>query len=113
MGSFLRAVHQNLSRAEAVTAVDDKTRLHVIVKGVVQGVGFRYFAVQLARDYGITGWVRNKEDGSVEVEAEGEDLIVRSFVKDLGIGPRGAHVSCLDVKTLPVGHECKDFTVRF
>jgi acylphosphatase len=93
--------------------MDDVSRIHVIVKGVVQGVGFRYFAMQLARDYGITGWVRNREDGSVELEAEGEEIIVKSFVKDLRIGPHSADVSGVDVKALPPGAGYKGFTVRF
>jgi acylphosphatase len=91
----------------------DSTRVHIVVKGVVQGVGFRYFTMLLARDYGITGWVRNRNDGSVEVEAEGEEHIVKSFVKDLSIGPHNAHVSGLDVETLLPGEGYKDFTVRF
>jgi len=90
----------------------DLTRVRVIIKGFVQGVGFRYFAMQLARDYGLTGWVRNREDGSVEVEAEGEELIVQSYVKDLRLGPRNAEVTGVDVETLPPGQVHKGFNVR-
>ena len=90
----------------------DLTRVRIIVRGLVQGVGFRYFAMQLARDYGLTGWVRNREDGSVEVEAEGEELIVRSYIKDLGLGPRNAEVTGVDVETLPPGQARKGFDVR-
>lgn len=91
----------------------DATRVHIVVKGVVQGVGFRYFTMQLARDYGITGWVRNREDGSVEVEAEGEEIIIKSFVKDLSIGPHSAHVSKVDVEKLLPGEGYNGFNVRF
>lgn len=49
----------------------DKIRRHIIFSGYVQGVGFRYKAYYSARHYGVTGWVRNLSDGSVEMEAEG------------------------------------------
>ena len=48
-----------------------KIRKHFIFKGYVQGVGFRYKACYSARNLGIAGWVRNLDDGSVEMEAEG------------------------------------------
>ena len=41
------------------------SRVHMLVTGMVQGVGFRYFTVMAARRYGLTGWVRNRMDGSV------------------------------------------------
>ncbi len=87
-------------------------RVKVVVRGFVQGVGFRYFALVRAREYGITGWVRNREDGSVEVEAQGGDSILKAFVKDLGIGPRSAEVSGVEVEELPPGESGKGFTVR-
>ena len=92
--------------------MDDLTRVRVVVRGVVQGVGFRFFAMQLARDYGLAGWVRNREDGSVEVEAEGDDVIVRAFIKDLGIGPHSADVAAVEVETLPPAREHTGFHVR-
>ncbi|KND95362.1 Acylphosphatase [Tolypocladium ophioglossoides CBS 100239] len=60
--------------------------------GVVQGVGFRYFTQQRARDYGITGWCRNTPDNKVEGEAQGEDDALDSFFKDVDKGPRHAIV---------------------
>ena len=49
----------------------EKIRKHIIYRGYVQGVGFRYRAYYSARNFGVTGWVRNNDDGSVELEAEG------------------------------------------
>lgn len=49
----------------------EKVRRHIIFSGEVQGVGFRYKAKHTANRYGISGWVRNLWDGSVEMEAEG------------------------------------------
>ncbi len=88
-------------------------RTRIIVKGVVQGVGFRYFTHHLARKLGISGYVRNRPDGAVEVEIEGEDGAVRAFVDDLSIGPRAAHVTGIEVENLPPGGEYNGFEIRF
>jgi len=92
--------------------VTDLSRVRIVVRGVVQGVGYRYFAMQLARDYGLAGWVRNREDGSVEVEAEGEEIVVQAYIKDLRTGPRNAEVTGVEVETLPLGQREKGFHVR-
>lgn len=73
--------------------------LHVEVRGVVQGVGFRWYARERARRLGLAGWVRNCEDGAVEVAAEGDASAVSMFLDDLRTGPPGAIVR--DVITLP------------
>ncbi len=49
----------------------EKVRKHIVYLGYVQGVGVRYRAAEAARQFGVTGWVRNCSDGSVEMEAEG------------------------------------------
>jgi len=69
------------SKAETV-------RLHAIVKGRVQGVGFRAFTQQIAITNQLVGWVRNRWDGSVEVVAEGSREDLESFLKKLQRGPR-------------------------
>lgn len=53
-----------------------KVRKHVIFSGRVQGVGFRYRAYYAARALGLTGWVRNNYDDTVEMEVEGEELAI-------------------------------------
>jgi acylphosphatase len=70
--------------------------LHVLVRGRVQGVGFRWFVRERARETGVKGWVRNRDDGSVEVAAEGESDDLQKFVAALRRGPAGAHVTALD-----------------
>ncbi|KAB7785671.1 acylphosphatase [Bifidobacterium cebidarum] len=75
---------------------------HIIVIGLVQGVGFRYFAVMQARRLGIAGWVRNRRDGSVEVDAQGDDEAVDAFVSALRQGPRWAEVQQVKVTDLAV-----------
>jgi acylphosphatase len=71
--------------------------VHIRVKGVVQGVGFRYFVSRLARQLEIVGNVRNTPDGNVEILAEGERSLLEEFIKGVRTGPRASHVSALDI----------------
>jgi acylphosphatase len=74
----------------------EKTRygaLHLYVSGRVQGVGFRFFTVNRANRYGITGWVKNLYDGRVEIEAEGKVESLKPFLEDIRVGPSYGHVS--------------------
>jgi acylphosphatase len=71
-------------------------RLHVLVRGRVQGVGFRWFVRETARDLGLAGWVRNRPDGTVEVAAEGNAVTLERLRDELQKGPPGAAVSSLD-----------------
>lgn len=70
----------------------DKIRAHVIVRGQVQGVGFRAWTQYEARQRGLVGWVKNLSDGSVEAVIEGKEAIIRAFVIELRKGPRFADV---------------------
>lgn len=55
-------------------------RIHIFFYGRVQGVGFRYYAVNKANELGLTGWVQNLENGSVEMEVQGELETIRQLV---------------------------------
>ena len=68
--------------------------------GRVQGVGFRAYAVRLARECGVVGWVRNDADGSLLAEAAGTDAALLSFAAGLRMGPPGARVERLDSSVL-------------
>jgi acylphosphatase len=70
--------------------------LHALVRGHVQGVGFRWFVRERARQLGVRGWVRNRGDGSVEVEAEGDPTSLEMLRQFLCKGPVGAQVSSVD-----------------
>lgn len=72
-------------------------RVRVHVQGRVQGVGFRYSAQTAASDLGLTGWVRNRPDSSVEAEAQGPDDAVDAFVRWCHEGPSWARVSSVEV----------------
>jgi acylphosphatase len=65
---------------------------HALVCGRVQGVGFRYSCCHEARRLGLTGWVRNKTDGDVEIWAEGTKEKLETFLRWLRQGPPGARV---------------------
>jgi acylphosphatase len=67
-------------------------RLKAEIVGDVQGVGFRYFAQSHARRLGLEGYVRNRYDGAVDVEAEGEADALEQFLDLLRRGPRSARV---------------------
>jgi acylphosphatase len=68
-------------------------RRHVLVHGLVQGVGFRYAVERAARHRGVAGWVRNRPDGTVEAVFEGEPEDVDALVRLCKEGPRGAEVT--------------------
>ncbi|GAA4370015.1 acylphosphatase [Agromyces bauzanensis] len=79
-------------------------RRRVIVHGEVQGVGFRYSARFEAARNGVAGWVRNRPDGTVEAEIEGDEASVAGMLEWFAEGPPGAVVHRTEVSTLdPAG----------
>lgn len=68
-------------------------RVRAIVTGRVQGVGFRASTVYEARESGLTGWVRNLADGSVELEAQGDDAPIEALLAWCAHGPPAARVT--------------------
>jgi acylphosphatase len=71
----------------------DLACMHILVEGRVQGVGFRYFVQAQANQLGLTGWVRNLEDGRVEILAEGEKKDILELLDRVRTGPRGSIIS--------------------
>lgn len=84
---------------------DPLTRLHVTVRGRVQGVGFRWFASDTAESLGLTGWVRNLKDGSVEAEAQGTEEALVEFVERLRTGNPAARVDSIETQTRAAKNE--------
>jgi acylphosphatase len=78
------------------------TQMHVRITGVVQGVGFRWFVRERARRLGLSGWVRNLADGSVEVAAAGDPQSLQALRSELERGPEGAVVEKLHDQGGPV-----------
>lgn len=79
---------------------------HVDIKilGNVQGVSFRYFAHQKARELKITGFIRNEPDGSVYCEAEGDKEEIQMFIQWCSKGPKLAHVRKVEVTPSTLKH---------
>ena len=72
-----------------------------LITGLVQGVGFRFFTEDAARREGITGFVRNLEDGQVEAVAEGDAEAVARFERALRQGPPVARIEEMEIEALP------------
>ncbi|MEH6944682.1 acylphosphatase [Bacillus sp. JJ722] len=84
-------------------------RVAIIVEGHVQGVGFRYFTTIKAEEHHITGWVRNKENGDVEIEAEGKAHNLEGFINNIRKGHRFARVDNVTVRELDTIHGYEKF----
>jgi acylphosphatase len=91
----------------------EKTRLEARVYGQVQGVGYRFYARQMARRLNLQGYVRNCADHTVEVVAEGDKRALEQFLVDLKQGPSAAHVERVESKWQPCRHTFYGFEVRF
>jgi acylphosphatase len=76
-----------------------------VISGMVQGVGYRAFAERSAHQIGVTGWARNRDDGRVEVHANGTVEQLDDFEARLRQGPRWAQVRAVDVSEAPVSRE--------
>ena len=88
------------------------SRLNATVQGRVQGVNFRYFVVEQAIQLGLTGWVRNKWNGTVEVCAEGSRKNLEILLVELRQGPPMARVDDICSEWQPYRAEFNDFQVR-
>lgn len=88
-----------------------EARLHAIVEGRVQGVGFRLFVVEKAAQLALTGWVRNTCDGKVEVVAEGSQSSLDELARSLKRGPSMSYVSNVNENRETPSGEFHRFTV--
>ena len=90
-----------------------KSRSKVIVKGIVQGVNFRYYTQRQAIRYNVTGWVRNLPDGSVAALFEGEEQDVEAMLQWCHHGPPSAQVTELIVQPEEYQGEFSSFSIKF
>ncbi len=89
-----------------------RARLDVSVRGRVQGVGFRYFALQLGMELGLQGWVANEADGSVHCLAEGPRPVLDAFLASLEVGPPAAIVERVSPIWTPAVGGLGPFAIR-
>jgi acylphosphatase len=91
----------------------DPARVHCVVSGRVQGVAFRAATRHQARFLGLTGWVHNRADGTVEVLAEGERSRLQQLVDWCHEGPPAARVMWIEVHWCAYAGDLEEFSIRF
>lgn len=72
----------------------------ITIRGKVQGVGYRYFTLNTAKEHGITGYVFNQPDGSVQANACGNEHDMKTFIACLRIGPISSNVEEIEIRPI-------------
>jgi len=90
-----------------------RIRAHIKVEGMVQGVGYRAFTADTARAMGLSGWVRNLLDGSVEAVFEGEEEQVQQAINACRTGPARARVEHISIDISQNGNEFGSFDICY
>jgi acylphosphatase len=90
----------------------DRARLHLVISGRVQGVGFRFSAYDEAKDLALAGWVRNLASGEVEIVAEGKQENLQMLAAWAHLGPPSAHVTEVREDWLEFTAEFSEFGIR-
>lgn len=87
-------------------------QLHVIFRGRVQGVGFRFNTQMIARSFPVTGFVRNLQDGTVELAAEGEETILQNFLKAIRESRLSHNIEELNADWKDAAGSWKHFSIK-
>lgn len=90
-----------------------EVRAEIIINGLVQGVGYRYFVIREAQKLGLKGFTQNLFTGEVLIVVEGEKVIVEEMIKKIKVGPIHAAVKSCKVDWQEPKNEFTDFEVRF
>ena len=94
--------------------MSEENRIHAIVKGFVQGIGYRWFVEKEANSLNLTGWVKNLPGGDVELEAEGNRDSLEKFINSLKSKHPWARVNDIDVVWISNGAKTySDFKIKF
>lgn len=88
-------------------------QLHIRVSGKVQGVGYRYYAQMKAIQYGITGWVRNMDNGDVELIAVGHPDHLQQFIETLREGNPFSKVTNVEIKAMEKTQPFPSFKIKY
>jgi acylphosphatase len=94
-------------------AMEEKSKLHVVISGRVQGVAYRYATLQAAERFDVKGWVRNLPDGTVEALFEGSTEDVEKMLDWCRGGPPSARVENIEVSRRPYTGEFSRFDITF
>jgi acylphosphatase len=87
--------------------------MELLVSGRVQGVGFRYFALQTAQRYQIHGYVQNRVNGSVKIIAQGKPPHIQAFIAAIQAGPTRGFVDSIERSPITAAIQYQDFHVRY
>lgn len=88
-------------------------RYYIVFTGRVQGVGFRYTAQMKATEYDLTGWVRNLDNGDVDMEVQGAPDAIHSLLRDLRLGERWIRIDDYSQKEIPLLRDEGQFTTKY
>ena len=88
-------------------------RYYIVVDGRVQGVGFRFFCTMNARTSDLTGWVRNMDNGMVEMEVQGDEMSIEKFISNIKKGNYFIRVDELYQKKIDLLPNERTFTERY
>ncbi|MEN8194143.1 MAG: acylphosphatase, partial [Bacteroidota bacterium] len=88
-------------------------RAEIVINGLVQGVGYRYFVYSKADNLGLHGFVKNLFSGEVYTVVEGEKFLIEDFFENLKIGPRSAHVRNASINWTEPTNEFTRFEIRY
>jgi acylphosphatase len=88
-------------------------RAHILVGGIVQGVFFRFNTLRKAMEFGVTGWVKNRKDGRVEVLCEGPENNVKLMIEWCTKGPEGSFVSTTEIIWAEYVGEFETFQITY
>ena len=91
--------------------IERKLAVHIVIKGKVQGVSFRYFTLKQARELEITGWVQNKPNGNVEAFAHGDKTNLELFIKKLQQGSSFSRVDNVMLNRKLAEKNYSDFSI--
>ncbi|MDH4070788.1 MAG: acylphosphatase [Ignavibacteria bacterium] len=72
--------------------------VHIVVEGLVQGVGFRWFVSRIAGALNLSGYVTNRPEGTVEIVARGDQNLLQDFVRQVRVGPRSSRVTHVQLR---------------
>ena len=89
-----------------------EVRAYILVSGMVQGVGFRYFVYDRATRLGLRGFVSNLYNGDVEIEVEGDRSLIEELIKEMKVGPRAARVVDVNIEWKKADQHYKRFDIR-
>ena len=91
---------------------EETKRMESLVRGIVQGVAFRYHTALKANELGLQGWVRNNKDGSVQVEAQGQGSSLNDLIRYLHKGPMHAKVDEVEIKWMETREISGKFRIK-